>query len=173
MHPPRVLPSLSAGPFGQLSHPGLLTFGTFNGQHSLYNIQDLPIFALLGVVGGLCGAAFNGGNRRLTIWRSRRVASPWRRFGEAIGVAVLTGATAFALVTLAPCCQGMGGGTVAAGPPPGLPPAPPSSPPPLHPAPSNGDRPDLNPLQVSRGVGRRCEQQKVWAEVTATRCSAR
>ena len=87
---PRFQPDrkLSA-PFGQLSHPGLITFGNFP-QDDPYSLPELPVFLLIGVAGGLMGALFNRLNVRLTLWRSKHMASRTRRFLEPLGIALLT-----------------------------------------------------------------------------------
>jgi chloride channel 7 len=72
---PRFQPDkrLSA-PFGQLSHPGLITFGKFP-QPDPYSLPEMPVFLLIGVAGGLMGALFNRLNVRLTMWRSKHMVT--------------------------------------------------------------------------------------------------
>ena len=62
-----VLRSTYLTGFGSLSSPGLLNFGSF--ALATYNLEELPIFMIMGVIGGLIGALFNMINTRLTILR--------------------------------------------------------------------------------------------------------
>ena len=104
---PRFQPDrkLSA-PFGQLSHPGLITFGNFP-QDDPYSLPELPVFLLIGVAGGLMGALFNRLNVRLTLWRSKHMASRVRRFCEPLGIVMLTAMLAcclpFFMRAIVPC----------------------------------------------------------------------
>ena len=68
-----------AAPFGQLSHPGLITFGKFGDEKDPYSLPEMPVFLLIGVAGGLMGALFNRLNVRLTLWRAKHMVteSPW------------------------------------------------------------------------------------------------
>ena len=40
-----------------------------------YSVWELIMFIILGSLGGLIGATFNGLNRRLTLWRRRNITS--------------------------------------------------------------------------------------------------
>ena len=50
--------------FGNLSSPGLLNFGQFD--HVPWFWYEIPIFILMGVIGGLLGAGFVQLNKRIT-----------------------------------------------------------------------------------------------------------
>ena len=41
--------------FGKLSQKGMITFGSFEQQDHRYSVQEIPLFILLGVVGGVLG----------------------------------------------------------------------------------------------------------------------
>lgn len=58
-------------PWGTMGAAAPLSFGEF--ERSNWRIWELPIFALMGVLGGLCGALFNAANTRLTKWRMKHV----------------------------------------------------------------------------------------------------
>eukprot|EP01028_Stygiella_incarcerata_P011206 TRINITY_DN622_c2_g1_i1.p1 TRINITY_DN622_c2_g1~~TRINITY_DN622_c2_g1_i1.p1 ORF type:complete len:798 (-),score=167.80 TRINITY_DN622_c2_g1_i1:291-2684(-) len=84
--------------WGQLSEPGLITFGSFKGEQALYKVWELPLFLLLGTFGGLTGAIFNAVNKKISIWRLKRVNSwKWRRFTEVLLVSILTSVFTFVL----------------------------------------------------------------------------
>ena len=77
--------------FGTLGALGVLTFGSyFQSNATSYRIFELPFFVIIGIVGGLLGAAFNALNIPLTRWRMRYVgAGGARRFLEVIAVTAL------------------------------------------------------------------------------------
>ena len=54
---------------GNLTSPGLLNFGHFDDMQWFY--YELPIFALMGVIGGLLGAFFVVVNKNITILRTK------------------------------------------------------------------------------------------------------
>ena len=84
--------TVSGGKWGQLSEPGLVSFGSFNDQAQPgYTVMQIPFFLILGLVGGLFGALFNAVNRRITLLRMRFV-NKWkaRRFLEVLIVAAAT-----------------------------------------------------------------------------------
>ena len=51
---------------GQLSHPGMLTFGSFLACQGsdLYQLPELLVFLVIGLTSGLVGGLFNALNRR-------------------------------------------------------------------------------------------------------------
>ena len=63
--------SIYRGYAGQLSNGGLLNFGQF--ENARYEVWELPLFLVMGVVGGLLGALFNHINYRITVFRMRLV----------------------------------------------------------------------------------------------------
>lgn len=55
---------------------GMFTFGDFAANalapdKTGYNVWEIPLFVLLGILGGLVGATFNGVNRRITEMRTK------------------------------------------------------------------------------------------------------
>lgn len=54
---------------GNLSYPGLLNLGKF--ENFSYEIYELPIFVLMGSLGGLSGAFWNHINYKLAVFRIR------------------------------------------------------------------------------------------------------
>lgn len=59
----------------------------FPSTQTLYGHQDLGVFALMGVAGGLLGATFNQLNRALTVLRLRHVTTPKRKLAEVLAIA--------------------------------------------------------------------------------------
>ena len=84
---------------GHLSHPGLITFGSFLDcqSHEWYNMYELGAFVVIGAASGVIGATFNELNRRLTLWRQAHLRSTRLRLLEAALVASLTAALAITL----------------------------------------------------------------------------
>lgn len=54
---------------GDLSYPGLLNLGKFDSFS--YQVYELPIFVLMGAMGGLLGALWNHINYKLAVFRIR------------------------------------------------------------------------------------------------------
>lgn len=64
-----VILSTYHGRPGELSYSGLLDFGKFDVLS--YQLVELLIYIVMGVVGGLLGAVFNYVNYKLTVFRIR------------------------------------------------------------------------------------------------------
>lgn len=56
---------------GILNFPGLLNLGQF--ERFSYQIYEIPIFILMGCIGGLLGALWNHLNFKLSVWRVKLV----------------------------------------------------------------------------------------------------
>lgn len=59
---PRLLPlcqsAVISRVFGELAHPGLITFGSFLcANKHLYQLREFPVFVLIGMICGLLGAS--------------------------------------------------------------------------------------------------------------------
>lgn len=52
-----------------LSHDGLLNFGHFNNLD--YEIVELPLFILMGAIGGCLGSLYTFVSYKLTVFRMR------------------------------------------------------------------------------------------------------
>nr|XP_015215608.1 PREDICTED: H(+)/Cl(-) exchange transporter 7 [Lepisosteus oculatus] len=63
--------SIYHGKIGDLSSPGLINFGRFESESVEYYLYEIPIFMLMGAIGGILGALFNSCNYWLTIFRIR------------------------------------------------------------------------------------------------------
>ncbi|XP_070580621.1 H(+)/Cl(-) exchange transporter 7-like [Ptychodera flava] len=87
----------------KLSNPGLVTFGKFEGQ--AYYGYEIPIFLLMGIIGGLLGALFNGINQKLSVFRLRYVYIKWYCVVEAVLVAIVTTTLCFILIYFVDDCH--------------------------------------------------------------------
>lgn len=56
---------------GELTFWGLLNFGKFSDSALSYTMLELPIFFIMGIIGGLTGALFCHLNYKLTVFRMR------------------------------------------------------------------------------------------------------
>ncbi|KTF86100.1 hypothetical protein cypCar_00015400 [Cyprinus carpio] len=61
--------SIYHGKPGELSSPGLINFGRFDSDTVQYNLYEIPLFIIMGALGGMLGALFNVINYWLTIFR--------------------------------------------------------------------------------------------------------
>ena len=90
-----VLWAVEALQQGRSSFFGLLKFASFSDT-PLFEVWELPLLAVLGVVGGLMGALFCSLNAHLSIWRISHVAPyKWRCVFEVLAVVAITAAVAF------------------------------------------------------------------------------
>ncbi|XP_041086744.1 H(+)/Cl(-) exchange transporter 7-like [Polyodon spathula] len=96
------------GKVGDLSNPGLINFGSFENEAMVYNIYEIPVFILMGVMGGILGAIFNTFNYWLTIFRIRYIHRPCQQVMEAVLVAAVTATVSFAMIYFSNDCQPLG-----------------------------------------------------------------
>ncbi|ESO84072.1 hypothetical protein LOTGIDRAFT_155388 [Lottia gigantea] len=100
-----VVQSYIKGNPWELSNPGLINFGEF--EDSKYAGFEIPIFMVMGVIGGLLGALFNQINYMLTCYRLRYVKQRWNQVIEAMIVASLTATAGFVTIYFNNDCQPM------------------------------------------------------------------
>ncbi|XP_005294471.4 H(+)/Cl(-) exchange transporter 7 [Chrysemys picta bellii] len=96
-----------------LSSPGLINFGRFDSEKLGYTFQEIPIFIVMGVVGGILGAIFNALNYWLTMFRIRYIHRPCLQVIEAMLVAAVTAAVGFVMIYCSSDCQPLQGDSVA------------------------------------------------------------
>jgi chloride channel 7 len=99
--------SLIKGTFGDLSNPGLINFGKFTGVQYLW--FEIPIFVVMGGVGGLLGAAFIAINIRITKFRNKYIRGRFSLLAEVVLVAAASASIGFLLsFYLGSDCQPIG-----------------------------------------------------------------
>ncbi|EGD74244.1 H(+)/Cl(-) exchange transporter 7 [Salpingoeca rosetta] len=101
-----LLSTFENGNPGALSNPGLINFGKFEDMP--YNLSELPLFIIMGVIGGLLGAAFNSINEKLTHFRMHHVFTPHAKLLEVLAVTVLTTVIFFTLIFFSDDCLPLG-----------------------------------------------------------------
>lgn len=98
--------SVFYGVGGFLSWNGLANFGVF--ENGSYNIWEIPIFLLIGVLGGLSGALFNFLNLKLSRFRRKHIRSNCQKLMECLLVAAVSAFTGFITLFLVDDCQPVG-----------------------------------------------------------------
>ncbi|KAJ8979965.1 hypothetical protein NQ317_013713 [Molorchus minor] len=91
---------------GNLNYPGLLNLGKF--ESFSYRIFELPIFVLMGAVGGLFGALWNHINYKITVFRMRYVQRKWLKVVEACIVAAVSATVGFLMMFTINDCKPLG-----------------------------------------------------------------
>uniref|UniRef100_A0A673IZW9 Chloride channel protein n=1 Tax=Sinocyclocheilus rhinocerous TaxID=307959 RepID=A0A673IZW9_9TELE len=100
--------SIYHGKPGELSSPGLINFGRFDSDSVQYNLYEIPLFIIMGALGGVLGALFNIINYWLTIFRIRYIHRPCLQVMEAMLVAAVTATVSFAMIYFSNDCQPLG-----------------------------------------------------------------
>jgi len=88
-------------------------FGLYTDDEANYSKQywwyfwEVPIFAMVGCLGGYIGALFVNLNVRVTAWRAKHIPvnNKFRRFLEVIAVAALTFTVMFVFMAASPCLE--------------------------------------------------------------------
>ena len=93
---------------GQLSNGGLLNFGNFDD--ATYEVWEMPLFLLMGALGGVLGALFNHINYKLTVFRMRYITARPLKMLEAAVVAAITATAGFLMIYLINDCKPYGNG---------------------------------------------------------------
>uniref|UniRef100_A0A8C4PZB8 Chloride channel protein n=1 Tax=Eptatretus burgeri TaxID=7764 RepID=A0A8C4PZB8_EPTBU len=94
--------------FGQLANPGLINFGRFEDKNEAYTWFEIPLFLIIGAIGGISGALFNSINYWLTMFRIRYIHRPLLQVLEAMLVAVVTATISFLMIYFSDDCQPLG-----------------------------------------------------------------
>lgn len=90
-----VLSGLETGSWGRLTASGMFTFGV-SASSDAFAVWEVPLFALIGISGGLAGALFNWLNSSLLRWRLKYVMhSRFFRVSEVFFVTALVASISF------------------------------------------------------------------------------
>lgn len=91
---------------GILNYPGLLNLGQF--ERFSYQLYEIPIFILMGSIGGLLGALWNHLNYKLSVWRIKYIRNRWLKVAEACLIAALTATIGFLMMFMINDCKPLG-----------------------------------------------------------------
>ncbi|KAL0110500.1 hypothetical protein PUN28_013839 [Cardiocondyla obscurior] len=101
-----VILSAYHGHPGELSYPGLLNLGKFDSIP--YKVYEIPLFMLMGTIGGILGALWNYVNYKITCFRLRFVKQNWQKVIEAVLVAILSATVGFLMIYFVNDCKSLG-----------------------------------------------------------------
>lgn len=88
---------------GDLSYPGLLNLGKF--ENLPYQVYEIPLFMIVGALGGLLGALWNHMNYKLTIIRLRYIRAKKWKIVEVLFVAMMAATMGFSMIYLVNDCK--------------------------------------------------------------------
>ncbi|GMS93178.1 hypothetical protein PENTCL1PPCAC_15353, partial [Pristionchus entomophagus] len=94
---------------GLLSWNGLTNFGIL--AHKEYTIWEIPLFLIIGVIGGCTGALFNALSYRISEFRKKFLSSKWQRLTEAFLVAAVSAFVGFLTLFVLDDCVPLGVGS--------------------------------------------------------------
>lgn len=86
--------------FGHSDSTAMFSFGEFfslQGEQSNYAVWELFLFTVLGGIGGILGAIFNGIASNLFRWRAMHINSGLWRWGEILAISAVTSGVALML----------------------------------------------------------------------------
>ncbi|TRY97091.1 hypothetical protein DNTS_027281, partial [Danionella cerebrum] len=86
--------SIYHGKAGELSSPGLINFGRFDSDSVQYNLYEIPLFIIMGALGGMFGALY--------------IHRPCLQVMEAMLVAAVTATVSFVMIYSSTDCQPLG-----------------------------------------------------------------
>ncbi|XP_043478610.1 H(+)/Cl(-) exchange transporter 7 [Leptopilina heterotoma] len=91
---------------GDLSYPGLLNLGKFETIN--YQIYEIPLFMLVGTIGGAFGALWNHLNYKITCYRMKYIKKKWLKVVEVLLVATMSTTMGFLMMFFLSDCQDLG-----------------------------------------------------------------
>ncbi|XP_063981533.1 H(+)/Cl(-) exchange transporter 7 [Diachasmimorpha longicaudata] len=94
------------GRLGDLSYPGLLNLGQF--ETLPYQIYEIPLFMMVGAVGGLLGALWNHLNYKLYCIRLRYIRAKTWKIVEVVFAAVISVTIGFFMIYFINDCKPLG-----------------------------------------------------------------
>lgn len=91
---------------GDLSYPGLLNLGKFDTIP--YQVYEIPLFIIVGAMGGILGALWNHINYKITCFRLKHIKQKWLKVVEALLVATMSATMAFLMIYFLDDCKPIG-----------------------------------------------------------------
>ncbi|CAL7951003.1 unnamed protein product [Xylocopa violacea] len=91
---------------GDLSYPGLLNLGKF--ETIPYQIYEIPLFMVVGTIGGLLGACWNYLNYKISCFRLKYIKKKWLKVIEALVVAAISASMGFTMIYFINDCKPLG-----------------------------------------------------------------
>lgn len=91
---------------GDLSNPGLLNLGKF--ETIIYQVYEIPLFMIVGTIGGLLGALWNHINYKITCFRMRYIRRNWLKVVEALCVAAMSATMGSLMIYFFNDCKPLG-----------------------------------------------------------------
>ncbi|XP_058795019.1 H(+)/Cl(-) exchange transporter 7 [Phymastichus coffea] len=101
-----VVLSAYHGHLGDLSYPGLLNLGKF--ETIFYKVYEIPLFIVMGALGGLFGSLYNYMNYKITIFRIKYIKLKWLKIVEALTVALMGCTMGFLMMFFIDDCKSLG-----------------------------------------------------------------
>jgi chloride channel 7 len=98
-----IILSAYHGHLGDLSYPGLLNLGKFGTI--CYQIYEIPLFMIMGTIGGLLGSLWNYINYRITFFRVKYIKLKWLKVVEALCVAIMSATMGFLMMFFIDDCK--------------------------------------------------------------------
>ncbi|XP_024938725.1 H(+)/Cl(-) exchange transporter 7 [Cephus cinctus] len=91
---------------GDLSYPGLLNLGKF--ETMTYRVYEIPLFMIVGIIGGLLGSMWNYLNYKISCFRLRYIRAKWLKVIEALVVAAMSAIMGFLMIYFLDDCKPLG-----------------------------------------------------------------
>lgn len=91
---------------GDLSYPGLLNLGKFDSIP--YQVYEIPLFMIVGTIGGMLGALWNHINYKITCFRLKYITQKWLKVIEALSIATMSATMGFLMIYFLDDCKPIG-----------------------------------------------------------------
>ncbi|KAF7401475.1 hypothetical protein HZH68_007295 [Vespula germanica] len=91
---------------GDLSYPGLLNLGKFDSIP--YQVYEIPLFMIVGTIGGILGALWNHINYKITCFRLKYITQKWLKVIEALSIATMSATMGFLMIYFLDDCKPIG-----------------------------------------------------------------
>ncbi|XP_035733197.1 H(+)/Cl(-) exchange transporter 7-like [Vespa mandarinia] len=101
-----IILSTYHGHLGDLSYPGLLNLGKFDSIP--YQVYEIPLFMIVGIIGGIFGALWNHINYKITCFRLKYITQKWLKVIEALIIAIMSATMGFLMIYFLDDCKPIG-----------------------------------------------------------------